>query len=372
MDRDKILIGVMNCGEQLKNEQDIAALKNSGFDFAVAAADKGDLDLCEKQDFEVISTLNFPLLQGGCGENAGKYKNGSLVKKLEEGNKEIMEHKALSGDYICDGIHSWDFEYLNKIMKKYAKLYPEKICFANIGSADENYEEYVEKYVEAVENDYICLKTSPFGENSHDYLEKLDIASAACRRDFRDLWVIMQSERMTESQLRLQSNVALLYGADIIIHSDLCSDLDAVSKVNGEVQSFSDTFKNFTNVCVAPTGKIHAACPEMKAQLIEQAKRNDYFEGIENVSSIRSNSALLAGYFEKFNGDGSAVMLVNVTNPADPNHVAEVEIDVPQYKLSCVFVDGTETVHLTSDRTIKVSLPTGSAAFVTVRKDRRY
>ena len=65
-------------------------------------------------------------------------------------------------------------------------------------------------------------------------------------------------------------------------------------------------------------------------------------------------------------------MIVNATNPFDDSHVAEVEVDVPEHKLFCVFMNGKETVHLTSDRTIKLSIPTGSAAFVTVRKDRRY
>jgi len=405
MDRDQIITGVFCYDDNLKNETHIKNLKNCNADVVVATSvNKEFLDLCRENGIEVIANSNFPLWWGDAGQNAGKFKNGGMVKKLEDGNKELINHPALWGDYLCDEPNAADFEYLDKVMKKYSKLYPEKLCFANLYPSyantaqlgNENYEEHIEKFIETVESDYICFDTYPFTGPFENYLTNMDIVADACRRDFRDMWVIIQSgawsedKILTEAQIRLQCNIALAYGANTIIHAayspawwnektsmvdkegNLNPTYEYVRKINGEIKEFSDTLKNFSAVCVVPAGKIHAACPEMKEQLIEQAKRNDYFEGSENITAIRSNSALLAGYFEKFNGDGSAVMLVNVTNPFDENHVAEVEVDVPEHKLCCIFENGKETVHLTSDRTLKLSIPTGSAVFVTVRKDRRY
>ncbi len=405
MDRDQIITGVFYYDDNLKNEENIKILKDCNTDIIVATSvNKEFLDLCQENGIEVIANSNFPLWWGDAGQNAGKYKNGSMVKKLEDGNKELINHPALWGDYLCDEPNAADFEYLDKVMKKYAKLYPEKLCFANLYPnyantaqlGTENYEEHIEKFIETVESDYICFDTYPFTGPFATYLENMDIIANACRRDFRDMWIIIQSgawtedKILTEAQIRLQCNVALAYGANMIVHAsyspgwwnektsmvdkegNLNPTYEYVRKINGEIKEFSDTLKNFSAVCVVPAGKIHAACPEMKEQLIEQAKRNDYFEGSENINAIRSNSALLAGYFEKFNGDGSAVMLINVTNPFDENHVAEVEVDVPEHKLCCIFENGKETVHLTSDRTLKLSIPSGSAVFVTVRKDRRY
>ncbi|MBQ2915555.1 MAG: hypothetical protein IJE51_02065 [Clostridia bacterium] len=419
MDRDQIITGVFYYDDKLKNENDIKNLKDCNADVVVAtSASKEFLDLCQANGIEVIANSNFPLWWGSFGENAGKFKNGGMVKKLEDGDKEIIEHPALWGDYLCDEPQAADFEYLNKVMKKYAKLYPEKLCFANLYPAygntapkgeydstaeklqlhlgSKNYEEHIQNYIDTVENDYICFDSYPFTGPLETYLTNMDIVADACRHDFRDMWVIIQSgawtedKILTEAQIRLQCNVAMAYGANMIIHAsyspgwwnektsmvdsngNLNPTYEYVKKINAEIKEFSPTLRNYSAVCAVPAGKINAACPEMRDQLIEQAKRNDYFEGSENITAIRSGSALLAGYFEKFNGDGSAVMLVNVTNPFDEKHVAEVEVDVPEHKLCCVFMDGKETVHLTSDRTIKLSIPTGSAAFVTVRKDRRY
>lgn len=419
MDRDQIITGVFYYDNTLKNEKDIKNLKESNTDVVVAtSAEKEFLDLCKENGIEVIANSDFPLWWGSFGENAGKFKNGGLVKKLEDGDRDILSHPALWGDYVCDEPQTADFEYLNKVMKKYSKLYPENLCFANLYPTygnmapngkyeptpeklklhlgSESYEEHIRSYTENVDSDYICFDNYPFTGPFESYLLNMDIVADACRKDFRDMWVIIQAGAwtedaiLTEAQIRLQCNVAMAYGADMIIHAsyspgwwnektsmvDKAGNLNPtykyVQKVNGEIKEFSPTLKNYSAVCVVPAGKIHAACPAMKAQLIEQAKRNDYFEGSDNITAIRSADALLAGYFEKFNGDGSAVMIVNVTDPFNAEHVAEVEVDVPQHKLCCVFMDGKETVHLTSDRTIKLSIPTGSAAFVTVRKDRRY
>lgn len=419
MDRDRIITGVFYYDGSLKNEKDIKNLAGCGADVVVAtSAEKEFLDLCEKNGIGVITNSTFPLWWGGTGENAGKYADSFALEKLEseKARPEIMNHPALWGDYPCDEPHSADFGHLGKVVGKYSELYPEKLCFVNlypiyantaprgeVMTTEENlftqlgnhsYSEHVGDYVDKVETDYICFDNYPFTGPFGSYLENMDIVSSACRRDFRDMWIIIQSGAWTEDkilsefQIRWQCAAALAYGAEMIVHAsyspgwwhEKTSMVDKngnfnptygyVKKINAELKEFSPVFKDYSNICVLPAGNISASCPEIRAQLEAQAERNDFFEGIEDIKDIRSDGALLAGYFEKYNGDGRAVLLVNTTNPFDADAAAETEIEVQDKKLVSVYIDGHETVHLSREGKVKFSLTSGSFAFVAVRKNR--
>ena len=82
MDRDQIITGVFYYDDNLKNEEHIKNLKNCNTDVVVATSvNKEFLDLCQENGIEVIASSNFPLWWGAFGENAGKFKNGGMVKK---------------------------------------------------------------------------------------------------------------------------------------------------------------------------------------------------------------------------------------------------------------------------------------------------
>ena len=142
------------------------------------------------------------------------------------------------------------------------------------------YKEHIDKYVELIDNDYICFDSYPFTGPFDGYLENLDIVGAACRTSGRDMWVIIQTGAwkadaiLAEFQIRWQAYLCLAYGTKIIMHasyspgwwneSTSCVNKAGeqnvtygyVQKVNAELHALSDVFMQYDNIGVYPCGNI--------------------------------------------------------------------------------------------------------------------
>lgn len=387
MNRDRIITGLFYRNGTPQNESDIKKLKNSYTDVIIADIKEDELlDICEKWDLKVIATSH---LEAHTSVKTNIFRN--------------LSHPVFWGQHINNTSKDGHFKEVSELMQKHHELYPEQICLATIPQTytevlqtktAQNFEERLYNFTNEVECDYICAEFFPFDTKFNHYLSDLDSAADICRKDFRDLWILIQNntletnKNLPETQIRLQCNLALAYGAVMLVHSIYTQDnskdtfrnnfpennennYKIINTINSEIKKLSPIIQEFSSVCVVPKGNIEAAHPMIKETLVKLTEKNDFFEGSEDITAIKTQSALLVGFFEKYNGDGSAVMIVNTSDPFNKDNTATVEVDVPTGKLISVFIDGTETVHLSTKQTINVILQTGSAAFITIRKNRR-
>ena len=333
-----------------------AAETNADFFMSVASSEPF-VSLCEKYNLGIISNSNIPGWWGGDGENAGNYENHLIIDKLEEIKKDYPKSPAVWGDYPVDEPNSKDFKHINKIIKRYIELFPDKIPFINLypnyASIPKNtgeevisqlgnatYSEHIDQYVREIELPYICFDYYPFtGKNVFaTYLENLDIVSRACKKSDREMWVIIQTgawkaeEILDAYQLEWQVYLCLAYGARAIIHAGYSKvwwdettscvntkgeknvTYEYVKNINSVLHSdFGSEFLKYDYIYTEAYGDINSADERIRTQLKKQNK-NEKPSDLPDIK-IDSDKAVVAGYFKK--PGGFAVMVVNSHNPFD-------------------------------------------------------
>ena len=362
-------VGLFYFDQELCTDEGVRQAADTGADFFMAVGSSESLiSLCQKYNLGIISTSNIPGWWGGDGTNAGGYADQFPVEKLDEIKKDYPSSPALWGDYPVDEPNSKDFAHINKIIKRYTDLFPDKIPFINLypnyasipkNTGDEvvsqlgnkNYSEHIDQYIREVNLPYICFDYYPFTGVFATYLENLRIVSSACKNTKKEMWVIIQtgawkSEDILDAyQLDWQVYLCMAYGAKAIIHASYSKGWwdENTSCVNlkGEKNVTYDYAKNINSVLHSPLGTeflkydylgtgvcgdISSSDERIKPQLEKQlAFAGEKPSDLPDIK-ISSDNAIVAGYFRK--GNNFAVMIVNSHNPFDAFVAANVKIEV--------------------------------------------
>ncbi|MBO7405925.1 MAG: hypothetical protein J6V24_13275, partial [Clostridia bacterium] len=143
---------------------------------------------------------------------------------------------AIWGIDAGDEPSALDFPHYGKLIALAEELFPGKLVYLNLypnyASVAENtasqvdsqlgtatYQEYIDRYVESVKTDYLCLDNYEFAAGTQKLYDNLRIAANACRDTGRDFWMVIQvnssnpEKWLSTDMLRHQAFACLAFGA---------------------------------------------------------------------------------------------------------------------------------------------------------------
>lgn len=395
-------VGLFYFSKELWTDEGVKQAADTGADFIMAVESLEPLTgLCEKYNLGIISTSNVtPMWWGGDGDNAGGYAKQFPVERLDEIQKTYPRSPAIWGDYPVDEPNSKDFAHIDKVVKRYTELFPDKLPFINLypnyASIPKNtgeevvsqlgnftYAEHIAQYVREVGLPYICFDYYPFTGVFSTYLENLEIVARACKSSKKEMWVIIQTgawkaeDALEAYQLDWQVYLCLAYGAKSIIHASYskgwwdettsCVNLkgeknptyEYAKLINSVLHSpLGSEFLKYDHVHTGVCGDIASSDRRIRAQLSKQAGV-DLPPDLPDIK-IKADKAVVAGYFKK--SDGFAVMLTNSHNPFDKSVSAKLKIEAGGRKTN---IYGAKKTSGDDSAAVELELESGRGAFVT-------
>ena len=323
------------------------ALADCGIDFiASGSGDRGLLDLLDKYGVGNFVGGIVPGWYGGDGSNAGMMEVYNPISSYEASYANFEDHPAIWGICVGDEPSSFDFAHYGKVVDKVNELFTEQFAYLNLYPNTGKDQlgvaaiEYYKKYVENVETDYICFDHYPISALKKDnrkskiqsFVINLRQVYEACLESDRDLWIVIQSSShdevyavnpeytLSEEDLRLQSSIALAFGAKALSWAcwnsgwyynhavDGSGNLTPVyyrlQTINSEIKNLSPVYSRYSSKAISRLGKTYFAVP--KFEEVEQSV-------ITNLS-IDEDSTVLIGFFEKNDGNGNAFMVSNISD----------------------------------------------------------
>lgn len=354
MDRDRINIGVFDFAKGIRDDAHMQAYKEEfGGDFIVLGNNsKKFYDLCEKYQVGFIAA----------NKNLTRYTYGSAPEKLDPTSFADFETKLAAyndnyeycwGDDIFDEPNAVYYDWMKGVTERYQEKFSDRLIYFNLhpfapggpsyGHGAANYREYIAQYIEKINTDYISFDIYPFNNQfpgmHPNFLENLDVVASACRETGRDFWLISQAgatgmaRKMNEYQLSWQMYTALAYGAKTIIHAcytpcwweDGTSlvNLDgtytdlwyAAKNLNAEVKGLSDVYMQYDSLGVFGLDQSSFVARQIRSQNVRALESG--LMGARGFKDIEAERGLLVGSFEKSNGNGYAMMLVETSDPYD-------------------------------------------------------
>lgn len=403
-------VGLFYFNKELWTDDGVKQAAETGADFIMAVeSSEPFVNLCEKYNIGIISTSNItPMWWGGDGDNAGGYAKQFPLELFDEIKKAYPPSPAIWGDYPVDEPNSKDFAHINKVIKRYIELFPDKIPFINLypnyasipKNTDEetisqlgnmSYQEHIDQYVREIELPYISFDFYPYTNPNvfAKYLENLDIVAKACKKSNKEMWVIIQTgawkaeDILDAYQLDWQVYLCLAYGTTAIIHASYSKGWwdETTSCVNlqGEKNVTYDYAKDINSVLHSPLGAefvkydylytgvygdINSSDERIKPQL-EKQRKNEKPSDLPDIK-IDSDKAVITGYFRK--GDSYAVMVVNSHNPFDGSVSANVKLETAGKKQVNIHGGKKTSGSVNSSDTVsaaELKLESGQGAFVT-------
>ena len=242
-DRSRLLIGTYCIDTYARDEAHVRDMKKCGIDFLTAApADRELLDNCKKYGIGVMATGILPGWWGGDGDNAGQFAEKVPLEKVREAVEKMLadpflkDHPAVWGVDAGDEPSALDFPHYGRVIALAEELLPERMVYLNLypnyASVAENtagqvnsqlgtatYQEYIDRYVENVKTDYICLDNYEFAAGTAKLYDNLRIVADACRRSGRDFWMVLQvnssnpDKWLSADMLRHQAFSSMAHGA---------------------------------------------------------------------------------------------------------------------------------------------------------------
>ncbi len=407
IDRSKILTGTycMNFWD----EAHVKELADCGIDFIAAAGYSKDfMDLLFKYDvgaFVNVGNFGYPMWRGGdrpMGSDPLTPPFDAEYFATFAENAKTIDHEAIWGIELVDEPYTEDFWFYNSLTEKiyenhenyqvYINLFPNYANSTQLGS--KTYQEHVDEYVKQVNVDYISYDHYMYqhsGGTKLDFnlgMENMRIVANACRDNDKDFWIVIQANSnnpnafTTLDQLRMQANTALAFGATVInwacwnpgwFYNNIVDgsgnkteQYDKVKLVNEETAILSPVFMKYKYVDANIIGEKQLECKSFYKN-DDNVIKQDVFIAVS--MSEKTTSSVLSGYFEKRQGDGSAMMFVNITDP-----MCEKKTSAPvTFKVADANSVVTEhTAHgsyvLTpdSDGYYKISVANAEYSFVTV------
>ena len=408
MDRSRINIGVFDFTKAISDDAHMKAFKDDfGGDFIVRGSNSATFyKMCEKYQVGFFAS----------NKNLPRYTFGNAPEKLDPTSFEEFENKlaaykdnytCLWGDDVFDEPVAAYFDWMKGATERYQAKFSDRFIYFNLhpvalggsgsGYGAANYSDYISQYIEKVNTDYISFDIYPF-DNQYTgmhpyYLENLDIVASACRETGRDFWIITQvgstdtSKQMNAEQVSWQMYTALAYGAKSIIHAcytpcwwvDGTSLVNAdgtytelwssVSALNADVKALSDVYMQYDSLGVFGMGTTKDSF--IATQIRNQNRRNSakgYGEA-RGFSDITASRGLLVGSFEKHEGDGYAMMLVDSSDPYkgdNGTNTITFRTAVSSEVKVTAYIDDTSQVLTPTDGVYTVEIANGQGCFVTV------
>lgn len=344
--RDRIRIGAwVNPRQQAVGKDFIETYRSGGFDWIIAHGALGSsasrdwlLSECDKYGVELI-----------LGD--GAYTNPSVA------TAEYFEHPSFAGTYITDEPGTDQYDSLAEISNKYYRETDGKIPFINLlpmyanaaqlkygasAAAIEYYDadpalfkKYCDAFCEKFDAPYICTDIYPLNWTNgkrttySDYCESINVIARSAREHGKDFWCCIQtfawvpSKRTpTESEFRWQSYCMLAFGCKGLLcwtYAGYTPEFPSLVTIDGkrtnawydaaivfkEIGNISDAFVQYKNV-----GALTHNCTDETPYL----KFSNKLERFPTIGHINCDEPLLVGCFEKKDGAGTALTIVNMSD----------------------------------------------------------
>lgn len=405
MDRDKINIGVFAFTKAISDDAHMSDFKDEfGGDFILFGSNSTTFyKMCDKHQVGFLCS----------GKNLSRYTYGNAPEKLDPTSFADIEAKLaayndnyayLWADDVFDEANATYFDWMAGALSRYNNKFSDRFIFYNLhpvapvgftnGHGAANYRDYISQYIKKIDTDYISFDIYPFdnqftGMNPY-YLENLDIVSSACRESGRDFWIITQAGAnetkytLNEAQVAWQTYTSLAFGAKTVIYGCYtpCWWADTTSLVNidGEytdlwystcelneaVHGISSVYMDYDHLGVAGIYKNSFNSKQMRNQIARNNSRG--YGGVRGFTDIESTGGLLMGSFEKKDGNGYAMMLVESSDAYDltKSSVVTFRVADPDCTKVTAYPDGVATVLTPVDGVYTVELTSGEGCFVTV------
>ena len=407
LNRSKILMGTAFFNE-IKNIKpcDYEYIRDAGFDFLIAGVSE---DALEKLLDECLKN-NIAVIGGGFPGNPDIQ---SITENTVFDFSGYKSHPALAGNMGWDEPNASAFGAINTYTKAYHKALPGQFLFNNLfpdGTMKmflgaKNYRDYINRWAESVEDDYISLDHYPFYSTSlinriglRIALNTYDCVADACRRTGRDFWIYTQTQGnwfahlyllVTYEQVKWQVYTALCYGARSIIQvsyvpvwgndayamtdkdGNLTEQYLYAKRINGEVQKLSSVLSDYRSLGVV-FSKAEKENRCFSSALKQQRKSNAEreFESIIEVLSVNSESTALIGFFENESGE-KAIMIVNCRNLFDAEASQHITVELNNSYRVRVYQKG-ELVYDECCNSINLMLDSCDGVFITLDKNNLF
>ena len=343
--RDRIRIGAwVSPGQQAIGKDFIETYRSGGFDWIIAHGALGNpenrdwlLSECDKYGVELI-----------LGD--GAFTNPTVA------TAEYFEHPCFAGTYVTDEPGTDEYDKLAEICNKYYRETDGKTPYINLlpmyanaaqlkygasAAAIEYYDadpalfkKYCDAFCEKFDAPYICTDIYPlnWGDGKRttygDYCESINVIAASAREHSKDFWCCIQtfawvpSKRTpTESEFRWQSYCMLSFGCKGLLcwtYAGYTPEAPSLLTLDGkrtnawydaaivfkEISNISDAFVQYKN-----TGAITHNCTDATPYL----KFSNPIKTFPTIEQIDCDDPLLIGCFEKKDGSGTALTIVNMS-----------------------------------------------------------
>lgn len=359
MDRTKVNIGTYCFNQQCWNDEGVQALVDCGIDF-IANASYNDtlLDLLDKYGVGAFASGVVPgWYTGGINNgNVGFASTYNPLSSYETAVANFVDRDCIWGIDIGDEPWSVDIPHFGKVIDYLQEAIPDKIMYLNLLPGAWGYKssdfaidgemiDPVSAFAKYVNTDYISYDMYPYHEDPKKiiddfsyFFECLQHTQDTCNANDRDLWVVIQANSksgryLTEKEVRMQASACLAYGARALTwacwnagwfdyniadsQGNLGDVYYHVQKINKEIDTISLVYSKYENV---DTGFLDLDPMLIESETHKTPAKDRMFDikAIENcsVSEVKaSNNTIVAtGYFEKLQGEGSALMFANATD----------------------------------------------------------
>jgi hypothetical protein len=408
LDRTNLVIGTYCFKPYCWTDEHVAALADCGIDYIASAAyDKTLLDLLDKYGVKAAVTF-LPGWWGGKKEINGHMAEKRPISLYEEYAAKFEDHPAICALDICDEPSTLDFPHIGKIVEACKTLFPGIMPYINLQNAGpgvfdfgaRTYDEYIRTYVRDIDTDYISFDHYMYGWGVISAYVAYRGLSKYCRQSGRDMWAVLQvnNEKTYQGspnheQLRYQAYSAMGYGAKAITwacwtagwwqnnvvdeNGKFTEQYKVLKCMNADLRAFSPLYMWYDHV---ETFFIEnsSSTPLIKDMLASggiPAPEQSVFTNIK----ISDRSSAQAGFFEKKNKRGYALMLLNTENPwgrPEPysNYVssAEITFEVAPDDCRVMIYDakkGLRPLSCKADGLYRVKLEGNNMAFITVEKN---
>jgi len=404
-DRSRLNIGTYCIDTYARDEEHVRQMKECGIDFLTAApADPELLDNCAKYGIGVVATGILPGWWGGDGDNAGKMETSIPLDKIREAAAKFADHPAIWGIDAGDEPSALDFPHYGRLITLAEELFPGKLVYLNLypnyASVAENsssevrsqlgtatYQEYIDRYIEHVKTDYLCLDNYEFAAGTKNLYDNLRIAANACRADGRDFWMVIQvnsskpEKWLSEDMLRHQAFSCLAFGAVSLNwacwtagwwHNEVLDkagnkteQYEKLKTVNAEVRRLEGEYMAHRNVRTVFLGKPDEAAENSGVEIAAT-----YSDPLFSDVKPEGDGLFLAGEMTAREGEGRALFLADVTDASfEGDRTPRVlTVDFAEgYEISyAASTDGCE-VEVIGDK-LRVTLPPYAAVLLTGEK----
>ncbi len=411
-DRSRLLIGTYCIAPYAMDEAHVKDMKDCGIDFLTAApANLTLLDNCKKYGIGVVANGILPGWWGGDGDNAGTMEEKVPLEKVREAadklnaDEFLRDHPALWGIDAGDEPSALDFPHYGKLISLAEELFPDRLVYLNLypnyASVAENsdsqvhsqlgtatYQEYIDRYVEQVKTDYLCLDNYEFAAGTAKLYDNLRIAANACRMSGRDFWMVLQvnsnkpEKWLSKDMLRHQAFTSLAFGAVSLNwacwtagwwHNEVLDaagnrteQYDKLKAVNAEIRRLEPLYMKYKNLASVFAGdRADEAIDSSGADHVPSYS----CEGFGEITPGPGENVVL-GEMAAREGDSRAIFVADVTDPTFAEAPADRTVTFKAVPGTHYRTVGNKPVTIRKEGDlVRVTYPSYGAFIVTAEKE---